>query len=231
MYMNLFRFNETGVFLRESKNRFLCEVMSKGSITECYIPSSCRLDNFLDLSGKEVILSKNKTKNSRTIYRVNAVKHKKSYIILNTSIANELIYNNLNLRRFSFLGPRKEAFKEKILGSYKTDIFIKDKVSGTIIEIKSIISTDNEALFPTVYSKRAIEQLQSIYTLLLQGYSACYFFISLNPYVNRIELNSDIKEYHALLNKCVQLGMVLKGYNCKLKDSELMLTKEIHIKH
>lgn len=222
-------FDETGIFIKESKNRFLCEVKVNERITECYIPSSCRIDNFLELSNKEVLLSKNKSKNPRTQYRVVAVKHKRSYIILNTSISNLLIYNNLHLRRFSFLGSRKNALKEKMIGSYKADILIQSKGCDTIIEIKSIISPNHEAFFPTVYSQRAIDQLQQIKSLLAAGYNACYIFVSLNPYTKNLQINPAIKEYHALLNDCVQLGMVLKGYSCKCLNNKLSLTKEITV--
>ena len=42
-----------GQFVRELKNRFLCEVVINGRVEECYIPSSCHLGNFLQLEGKE----------------------------------------------------------------------------------------------------------------------------------------------------------------------------------
>ena len=39
----------TGTFVKELKNRFLCEVVISGIPTECYVPSSCHLSNFLEL--------------------------------------------------------------------------------------------------------------------------------------------------------------------------------------
>ena len=44
-----------GIFKKELKNRFLCLVEIDGEDTLCYIPSSCRLSNFIDLTGKEVL--------------------------------------------------------------------------------------------------------------------------------------------------------------------------------
>ena len=32
-----------GVFVKELKNRFLCEVLVNGESTVCYVPSSCHL--------------------------------------------------------------------------------------------------------------------------------------------------------------------------------------------
>ena len=45
-----------GKFIREEKNRFLCTIEIDGSETLCYIASSCRLTNFINLNGKTVML-------------------------------------------------------------------------------------------------------------------------------------------------------------------------------
>ena len=53
-----------GIFISEKKNRFLCEVQVEGINIECYISSSCKLSNFIDTSGKEVLLMPVKKKES-----------------------------------------------------------------------------------------------------------------------------------------------------------------------
>lgn len=45
-----------GTFKEEIKNRFLYTVSIDGTDTVCYIPSSCRLCNFIDLSNRTVML-------------------------------------------------------------------------------------------------------------------------------------------------------------------------------
>ena len=45
-----------GIFIQELKNRFLCEVLVNGETTVCYVPSSCHLSNFLDLTNKKVVV-------------------------------------------------------------------------------------------------------------------------------------------------------------------------------
>ena len=46
----------SGIFKRELKNRFLCEVAINNQDNICYVPSSCHLSNFLSLENKKVIL-------------------------------------------------------------------------------------------------------------------------------------------------------------------------------
>lgn len=43
-----------GTFKEETKNRFLCQVTIDSKDVECYIPSSCRLGNFIDMKGRTV---------------------------------------------------------------------------------------------------------------------------------------------------------------------------------
>lgn len=202
-----------GRFLSESKNRFLCTVEIDGAEEVCYIASSCRLDNFIDLCGKMVLLRKNKGRNSLTRYSVLGVKHKHSYILLNTSWANKAIENDLCNRRFAFVGKRIDIKKELVINGYRTDFYIL--ASKTIVEVKSVISTSPTAVFPTVYSERTIRQLGAIETLLAEGYKACFFIVSLNPYVKEIMLLKN-NECCKMLSKCIELGLILKGYSCRL---------------
>ena len=61
---------KTGIFLRENKNRFLCEVFIDGAIEICYTSSSSKLKHFITLENKEVILIPNIGKKTRTHTRV-----------------------------------------------------------------------------------------------------------------------------------------------------------------
>lgn len=220
---------KVGRFVCEKKNRFLCIVNIDGVYTECYIPSSCRLDNFIKLAGKEVLLIRNSSLNSRTEYAVFAVKCKRNYLILRSSEANEIIWRDIKGRRFAFLGTRRKIRREVNVEGYKADIFIED--TKTIIEIKSIISTGVNVVFPTVYSERAINQLKKIYILLGQGYQIDYIFVSLNPYIREIHLSNQEtqKEFAQIFKSCIDNGMKCKGYSSCLKNSQARLNREVPV--
>lgn len=209
---------KTGLFMSESKNRFLCTVTIDGAEEICYIASSCRLDNFIDLRGKSVLLIKNKGTKGRTQYAVIGVKHKRNYIILNTSWANKAIDSSFLKRRFSFLGKRKDYRTEYDVKGYIADFFVP--CSKTVIEVKSVIATSETAVFPTVYSERTLGQLKAIADLLDEGYKGYFFIVSLNPYVKCINLLND-SEIVKQLNKCIARGMVVKGFCCRLSNEGL----------
>ena len=218
-----------GKFIREEKNRFLCTVEVDGKEEECYISSSCRLENFIELTGKEVFLKENKSKNTRTHLMVYAIRFKRNYLILKPSEANELIMNAINGRRFAFLNKRRIVEKERIIDGYKADLYIPD--TKTIIEIKSIITTDKEAAFPTVFSERAIEQLNKIEQIISDGYRVVYIFVVLNPYVERITLSNEehLREYKRKFSDCVRNGMKYKGYSVRIQNDEPIIDREVKV--
>jgi len=218
--------NTSGIFISESKNRFLCSVLVDGVETICYIPSSCRLDNFLDLQGRKVYLTPNISPKASTEYAVTAIPYKRSVILLNSSFANKAVNNCIHNRQFAFLGKRSMVKKEYSVDGYKADFYIP--CSKTIIEVKSVISLDTSALFPTVFSQRSLDQLQQIKDLLSSGYYAYYFIVSLNPYVKEIILNKNSALYSAI-QECVDLGMEIYGYSCGIKNNEVCIKTRISI--
>lgn len=215
-----------GVFVKELKNRFLCEVLINDTPTECYVPSSCRLDNFLDLRGKRVLLLPTRTSKARTKYSLLAVPYKKNYILLNTSKVNRLIADNLGRRFFSTLGKRAVVERERQFGSYRCDLFLPN--SNTIIEIKSAISTDSIAEFPTVYSQRTINQLEDISALITNGYKAALIIVSLSPYVKQIHIDTSTLFFEAL-KPCIEKGLQLFAVAAYISQDEVKLKMKITI--
>lgn len=215
-----------GVFVKELKNRFLCEVLINDTPTECYVPSSCRLDNFLDLRGKRVLMLPTRTPKARTGYSLLAVPYKRNYMLLNTSKVNCMIADNLGRRFFSALGKRSVTEREHQLGSYRCDLFLPN--SDTIIEIKSVISTDSIAEFPTVYSQRTIDQLKSISALISDGYKAALIIVSLSPYVKQIHIDTSTLFFEAL-KPCIEKGLQLFAVTTCILNGEVRVKKKIAI--
>lgn len=205
-----------GTFQMEIKNRFLCSVNINGEEVTCYIPSSCRLSNFIDMTGRMVLLKPTETPNARTPYAVYAVKYRKNFILLNLAQANRVIEAQIRRRYFSFLGMRKNVQREYKIGNYKTDLFIHD--TNTLIEIKSTLAFSRESIFPAVYSERAVKQLKEISRLLDEGYRACYILVSLNPSVKEIVINAEVEDYYHTFIECVEKGMTYCAFSIRLRE-------------
>ena len=100
--------------------------------------------------------------------------------------------------------------------------------TDTIVEIKSVISLKSAALFPTVYSERAINQLHMLKQLLEKGKKVCFMIVSLHPYVTEIVIDKNTFFYKELSN-CVELGMVLYGFTCRLRDRTIVIDNQIPV--
>ena len=192
----------------------------------CYVASSCRLSNFIDLSNKEVLLLPAGKKAGSTDYTLFAAKMRDAYILLDLLLVNAVLEEQITRRCFSFLGIRKQVRREQLIDDYKSDLYIVD--TGTIIEVKTILSTEKEAYFPTVRSERTIKQLKKIYNLLENGHSCCLLFISLCPTVRTINLNYDI-EFFELFKKCVNKGLVYKAFKLKTTERSIEVDKPIAV--
>jgi len=216
-----------GKFISESKNRFLCNVLINGSVEECYIPSSSRLENYLNLNNKDVILTVNKGKNTRTKYSVFAVKYYGKYIVLNLNLVNKLVEKYIN--RSNNYGDDYTIFKEKKISNYKADIIIDNKKELTIVEAKGIIGIRKNVIFPSVFSERAIDQLNKVNELLENGMKVEYYFVSLSPIVDRVIINNKEPNFKSLLSECINKGMKVNGFNINYMDKKISINKRIKI--
>ena len=214
-----------GIFQQELNNRFRCVVKISGVDEICYVASSCKLSNFVNLKGSEVLLMPS-IGSASLPYTLFAAKQGKKATLLNLSVANAVIFEELNSRRFSFLGKRKNAQREVALPQYKTDIFIED--TNTAIEIKTIISQAKKAAFPSVTSARSVRQLEHIKALLMQGYKVCYMFVSLCPNAKAVALDHANPFYPAFID-CVNSGMSYYGCSLKLCDDEITVASTLKI--
>lgn len=205
-----------GIFKEEIKNRFLCTVSIDGTDTVCYIPSSCRLSNFIDLENRTVMLRPIKKKDSRTKYAVYAVRYRRSYVPLNLSVSNRVLETEIIRRYFSFLGIRKAVFRERVIDGYKSDLYMAD--TDTVIEVKSILSFNKNAIFPTVFSERANRQLEELLGLLANGHRVCYMLVSMCASVESIQINAEQDEYYRLFVDCMRHGMTVGAISLSMKN-------------
>lgn len=215
-----------GKFLKECKNRFICEVLVDNNVIECYVPSSSKLINYISLKGKEVLLAVNKSKKTRTQYSLFAVKYYKNYILLNLNVANHIVEEYLR-NNFNY----KTLWREKKIGNYKADFILEDENGLLIVEAKGLISTSKEIIFPSVFSERAINQLVILETLLEQGYRGVYFYVSLSPTITKVQINSSDIEYSLLLQKCINSGMKIVGLRGYISGEKIKIFDDLAIIH
>jgi DNA-binding sugar fermentation-stimulating protein len=218
-----------GVFLNEIKNRFLCKVCINKEVYECYIPSSSRLENYINLKNKKVLLTINKGKDTRTKYSIFAVKHRNKYIILNLHYANKLFELKLNEGQYEEYCKPGTCKREVSIEGYRADL-LYEGAEKTIIENKAIISVNNETLFHGAHAPRGINQLEKLNILLGKGYKVNYNLIALSPFVKIIKLNPILSEFNENFLRCIRNGMQVYGYCLYLSDGDMRIeSKKIKV--
>lgn len=213
-----------GVFLYELSNRFRCVVSINGENQICYMPSSCKITPLVDLQGKTVLLQR--MQNSKLKFSVFAVKIGRSHCLLNLSKANDIIAQQLYRNFFSSLGKRKNIAMEKTVEGYRSDLYIED--TQTIVEVKTVLSFNKQAQFSSVYSVRAIKQLQKIEELLAKGYKVCYLIVALCPKVKAVIINENSPIY-PWLRRCSAQGMLIYGISLHMKDGRFEVYSNISV--
>lgn len=225
-----------GIFVEECKNRFLCLVKIKRETHLCYVASSARLSNFVDLVGKKVLLLANKGTSTRTEYTLYAVNSGYGYIVLKLSVANTLLEDIMRKEYPRSISIQKEKSTPE---GYKSDLLI-NSTPQVIVEAKSIITDKDTVVFPSVTGERSIKQFSALQDALRIGYKVRYCLVLLSPTISEMVLDSSMEEFCMGLEKCIQLGMLVEIYRLRNtrklrfyleRDKELeysVLRKEVH---
>lgn len=213
-----------GIYLQGAKHRFMCEILIEGKVEKCYVPSSCKLEKLISLTGEPVLVTPVKKKNSELRYSLYAVKKRRSWILLNLSEANTVVGENLNKKCFGFLGSTKNMVYEKQIENYKSDIFLPEE--KLMVEIKTVLTEEEQGFFPGIKSERAKKQLEVIDKLLDKEYKACLLLMALNPSTKRIAISDELKDS---VQAAIDKGMVCKGFVIKFRNRKPTVGDEIEI--
>ena len=87
------------------------------------------------------------------------------------------------------------------------------------------------ASFPTVYSERAIRQLEHIRDLLKHGHNVCYMFLSMYSGAKEIILDQQQKEYLQLFCECIEKGMTVCGFSLRMKNGVSSVKTRITVRY
>lgn len=208
-----------GTFVEEIKNRFLCSVLIDGCLEECYVPSSTRLSNFFDLSGVPVLLTENNGKKTRTRYKLLAVCLNNKWILINLGLLNEIFFEYYQMSH-----QEDKAFREKkVEGVYKADLYIDSSIPK-IYEVKGILSTDQEVVFPSIIGERAVKQLSFFNKMLGKNkYNIEYVVVMLSESINKIRISRTDEKYLRLFRSCVRRGMKVSFFYAVCEEDEIKI--------
>jgi len=220
---------ESGQFIEECKNRFLCRVNINGTEELCYVSSSSKLDRFIELKGREVLLIKNTGMSKKTRYTLHAVRAREGYTLLNLGYVNKLLLKEFSKPDSQYSLSHSLFCEKKVSDKLKADFFIegRDKV---VIEAKGIISETTVAQLPSMRVDRAITQLKQLEILLNKGFSVHYYVVLMSSSIQTLKLDKSYKEFNGVFTRCIKKGMLIYIYRTLWEDKQCFVEEDYKVK-
>lgn len=172
------------------------------------MPTSSKLGKIIKLNDQRVYLLNNTGKNLRTKYKVHSILKDDNLILLDLNSINNLFFSKILLNDIAYL-------PERTIDNIKVDFINNEKKE--IIEIKGLISEENEILFPHSNSNRIIRQLKE---LSKSEYKVRFIFILMNPRIEKIRLDTNNFEFIHQINSAIKKNIKLQIYKICWKDTQ-----------
>ena len=184
-----------GRFLCEGKTRFVAWVDVEGCRRKCYVPMSTKVSRYFNPVGCDV----------RMVYHgkrlwVDQIKCGRSWMWVNAAKAEDLMHKHL-----AKMGAKVEL--ECLVAGYRFDLFC----GGVGYEVKSILTTEQEILYPNAKSERREGQLCRILKLLRKGHKIELAFISLSPLLRKINIDLE-SSLGRKLRVAIAKGLKVSGW-------------------
>ena len=161
------------------------------------MPTSSKLGKILNLKNQKVYLVENAGKNLRTKYKVHSV-----------LIENDLFFSEILLNNNYYL-------PERTINDLKID-FVNEEIKE-VIEIKGLISEEENILFPHSNANRIIKQLKAF---LKFDYKIRFIFVLMNPKINTIKLDKENSEFIKSFKTALKKKVKLEIYRVYWKDTK-----------
>lgn len=219
---------ESGVFVEECKSRFLCKVNIKDAEELCYVSSSSKLERFIKLQGREVLLIKNTGFGKRTKLTLHALKTREGYILLNLSYVNKLLLEEFSKPDSQYLQGGMLYSEKKLSDKLKADFFI-DGEEKIVVEAKGIISETAVAKLPSMKVERAILQLKQFEDLLKKGFQVHYYIVLMSSDIQMLKMDKEYKEFNKVFKSCMKKGMRFFIYRTIWKEKECSVERAWYV--
>lgn len=172
------------------------------------MPTSSKLGKILNLKNQKVYLVENAGKNLRTKYKVHSVLIENNLILLDLNAINDLFFSEILLNNNYYL-------PERTINDLKID-FVNEEIKE-VIEIKGLISEEENILFPHSNANRIIKQLKAF---LKFDYKIRFIFVLMNPKINTIKLDKENSEFIKSFKTALKKKVKLEIYRVYWKDTK-----------
>ena len=219
-----------GFFIKRYK-RFFVDLKIDNVVVTAYCPNTGSLLGLLK-EGSKVLVAKVENPNAKLKYRLEAIKDLKTFVGVNTSLPNDIIFNAM--REKKILQEIKGDFKKEVKygKNSRIDIFASHPNGDTYIEVKSVTLSrkKNLAEFPDAVTSRGSKHLIELSNMSKKGSKCFLIYLIQRNDVDRFSIAKDLdNEYYENSLIAKKSGVQFRAFKCNVSYKGINITGEINI--
>ena len=219
-----------GFFIKRYK-RFFVDLKLDNVVVTAYCPNTGSLLGLLKEDSK-VLGAKVDNPNAKLKYRLEAIKDHKTFVGVNTSLPNDIVFNAMKEKKI--LQEIKGDLKKEVKygKNSRVDIFASHPNGDTYIEVKSVtlLRKKNLAEFPDAFSSRGSKHLIELSNMSKKGSKCFLIYLIQRNDVNSFSIAKDLdNEYYENSLTAKQSGVQFRAFKCNISHKGINITSEINI--
>lgn len=221
------------VLIRRYK-RFLADVeLENGEQAVVHCPNSGSMKKCFEPGWRALISPANNPKR-KLAWTLQFVNNGKSWIVVNTNLANELVFESISKQKISELRDLDALRREVPYGEKsRIDIFGMDSGTPCYIEVKSVTLLDdqNRNAFPDAVTARGQKHLSELQKQVENGNRAVMFFQVMREDGHDFAAASNIDPvYSKMLLEAADNGVEVLVYGVSIKPPSILVAKKLNWK-
>ena len=219
-----------GFFIKRY-NRFFVDLKIDNKVVTAYCPNTGSLLGLLKEDSK-VLVAKVQNPNAKLKYRLEAIKDHKTFVGVNTSLPNDIVFNAMKEKKI--LQEIKGDLKKEVKygKNSRVDIFASHPKGDTYIEVKSVTLSrkKNLAEFPDAVTSRGSKHLIELSNMSKKGSKCFLIYLIQRNDADRFSIAKDLdNEYYENSLKAKKSGVQFRAFKCKVSHKGISITGEINI--
>ena len=219
-----------GFFIKRYK-RFFVDLKIDNVVVTAYCPNTGSLLGLLKEDSK-VLVAKVQNPNAKLKYRLEAIKNLKTFVGVNTSLPNDIVFNAMKENKI--LQEIKGDLKKEVKygKNSRVDIFASHPNGDTYIEVKSVTLSrkKNLAEFPDAVTSRGSKHLNELSNMSKKGSKCFLIYLIQRNDADRFSIAKDLdNEYYENSLKAKKSGVQFRAFKCKVSHKGISITGEINI--
>ena len=219
-----------GFFVKRYK-RFFVDLKIDNEVVTAYCPNTGSLLGLLK-EGSKVLVAKVENPNAKLKYRLEAIKDHKTFVGVNTSLPNDIVFNAMKEKKI--LQEIKGVLKKEVKygKNSRVDIFASHPNGDTYIEVKSVtlLRKKNLAEFPDAVTSRGSKHLIELSYMSKKGSKCFLIYLIQRNDVDRFTIAKDLdNEYYENSITAKKSGVQFRAFKCNVTHKGINITGEINI--